>query len=86
MGQFEKLLIKILCGSADRDIDFDDVCKVLSHFEFDVRIKGSHHIFYKDGIDEILNIQPDGSKAKPYQVKQIRQIILKYKLGGNLNV
>ena len=86
MGQFEKLLIKILCGSKDRDIDFDDVCKVLMNFGFEVRTKGSHHIFYKDGIDEILNIQPDGSKAKAYQVKQIRQVILKYKLGGNLDV
>lgn len=86
MGQFEKLLIKILCGSKDKDINFDDACKVLMYFGFETRTKGSHHIFYKDGIDEILNIQPDGSKAKPYQVKQIRQVILKYKLGGNLDV
>ena len=86
MGQFEKLLIKILCGSKDKDIDFYDLCKVLQAFEFEERIKGSHHIFYKDGIEEILNLQPIGSKAKPYQVKQVRQIVLKYKLGGDLNV
>ncbi len=47
---------------------------------FNCRIKGSHHIFYKDGIDEIINLQPDGSKAKPYQVKQVRTIIINYKL------
>ena len=86
LRQFEKLLIKILSGSKDRDIDFDDICKVLMNFGFAVRLKGSHHIFYKDGIDEILNIQPNGSKAKPYQVKQVRQVILKYKLGGDFNV
>lgn len=86
MGQFEKLLIKVLSGSNDKDIDFNDLCKLLQTFEFRARIKGSHHIFYKENIDEIINLQPNGSKAKPYQVKQVRQIILKYKIGGNLDV
>jgi hypothetical protein len=49
---------------------------------FNERIRGSHHIFTKDGIDEILNLQPKGSKAKSYQVKQVRNIILNYRLGG----
>lgn len=53
MGQFEKLLVKILCGTKDKDIEFSDLCKVLRHFDFEERIKGSHHIFYKDGIEEI---------------------------------
>ena len=53
---------------------------------FSVRIKGDHFIYTKSDIEEIINIQPKGNKAKPYQVKQIRNIILKYKLGGNLNV
>lgn len=48
---------------------------------FDERIRGSHHIFTKDGIEEILNLQPKGNKSKPYQVKQVRNVILKYKLG-----
>ena len=46
-----------------------------------MRIRGSHHIFTKDDVEEILNLQPKGSKAKPYQVKQVRNMILKYKLG-----
>ncbi len=61
MGQFEKILIRILCGTKDKDIDFTDLCKVLFHFEFKERINGSHHIFYKDGLDEIINIQPNGA-------------------------
>jgi predicted RNA binding protein YcfA (HicA-like mRNA interferase family) len=85
MGQFEKILLKILCGTKDKDIDFADLCKVLHHFDFKERINGSHHIFHKDGTDEIINIQPNGSRAKPYQVKQVRQIILKYKLGGGID-
>jgi hypothetical protein len=49
---------------------------------FSQRIKGDHHIFYREGIVEIINIQPDGSKAKPYQIRQIREMIVKYKLEG----
>ena len=86
MGQYEKLLIKILCGTSDKDISFDDLCKILTHLGFEERIKGSHHIYYKDGFEEILNIQPNGSKAKPYQIKQVRNIVLKYKLGGQIDV
>ncbi|MCL0067127.1 hypothetical protein M1N69_02530, partial [Thermodesulfovibrionales bacterium] len=57
-----------------------DLRKLILRLGFDERIKGDHHIFTKDGIAEIMNIQPlkDG-KAKAYQVKQIRSIILKYK-------
>lgn len=85
MTQIDKLLIKILSGTSDNNIDFDDLRKLLNVLEFNERIKGSHHIFYKDGVDEIINIQPLGSKAKAYQVKQIRNLILKYKLGDKLN-
>ena len=35
----------------------------------------------KDEVDEVLNLQPKGSKSKSYQVKQVRNVILKYKLG-----
>ena len=52
---------------------------------FDERIRGSHHIYSKEGIEEIVNLQPKGSRAKAYQVKQVRGIILKYKLGGETN-
>ena len=45
------------------------------------RVRGSHHIFNLDGVDEILNIQPRGSMAKPYQVKQVRGVIIRYRLG-----
>lgn len=47
---------------------------------FQCRIRGDHFIYWKNGIDEIINLQPDGSKAKPYQVKQVRSLILKYHL------
>ncbi len=80
MGVLEKLLYSIMCGGQDRNIKFSDLQKILDMFGFQCRIKGDHFIYWKDGVDEIINIQPDGNKAKPYQVKQIRNLILKYGL------
>jgi len=81
----KKVLDKILRGLADKNIRFQDMRKLLNDLGFSERIKGDHHIFYKDGIEEIINLQPlrDG-KAKAYQVKQVRRIILKYKLHGEI--
>jgi predicted RNA binding protein YcfA (HicA-like mRNA interferase family) len=72
-----------LLGKADSNIDFTDLCFLLKKFGFSERIKGSHHIFTKTSVEEIINIQPIGSKAKAYQVKQVRNLILKYKLGAS---
>ncbi len=59
---------------------YEELIKLLIRFGFNERIKGSHHIFYKEDIAEILNLQSKSGKAKPYQVKQIREIIVKYNL------
>jgi len=77
-----KIIAKILSGTADKNINFKDLCALLSYLGFEERVKGDHHIFTKDDVDEILNIQPKGTKAKAYQVKQVRNVILKYRLGG----
>lgn len=69
-----------MCGTQDCNIKFTDLQKILDVLGFQYRIKGDHFIYWKDGVVEIINIQPDGNKAKPYQVKQIRGLILKYKL------
>ena len=58
------------------------MCQLLRKLGFKERIRGSHHIFTRDRVEEILNLQPKGAKGKPYQVKQVRNVILKYKLGG----
>ena len=86
MRQYEKLLLRILCGTQDSNVAFSDLQKVLTILGFVVRIKGDHFIYTRDDIDEIINIQPKGNKAKPYQVKQVRNLILKYQLGGDLHV
>ena len=77
MSRLNKLLHKILQGYSDKNTDFDELRNILFKLGFAERIKGSHHIFTSDLIEEIINIQPvTGNKAKPYQVKQIRQLIL----------
>ena len=83
MTQFGKLLERILRGTSDASIPFTDLCLLLQRLGFDERIRGSHHIFAREGIDEILNLQTKGPNAKPYQVKQVRGVILKYKLGDD---
>lgn len=80
MGKIEKIINRILSGASDRNISFSDICVILKYLDFNLRIKGDHHIFTKTGIKEIINLQPKGSKAKPYQVRQLRNLILKYKL------
>jgi hypothetical protein len=81
MSRFTNLLNIILEGASDANIPFSELCSLLRRLGFEERIRGDHHIFTKDGVPEIVNVQPKGSKAKVYQVKQIRGIILKHKLG-----
>lgn len=83
MSQYEKLLRSVLSGTKDKDLSFSDLRLVLEHLGFQCRVKGDHFIYTKDGIEDIINIQPQGSRAKPYQVKQVRTIILYYRLGGD---
>ncbi|MCE6989281.1 type II toxin-antitoxin system HicA family toxin [Dyadobacter sp. CY323] len=81
MGKLEKLITKLLSGSADNNFRFEDLRSVLLSLGFTEKTTaGSHRIFYMANVLEIVNIQPDGNKAKPYQVKQVRSIILKYSL------
>ena len=81
MSKAEKLAAKILSGRSDQNFAFDDLCYVIERAGFQRRTgKGSHRIYYKDGIVEIINVQPRNGKAKPYQVKQVRELLLKYKI------
>lgn len=82
MSEQDKLLLRILRGTSDANIPFEGLCRLFQRLGFDERIRGSHHIFTKEGVEEILNLQPKGRQAKPYQVRQVRRVILKYHLGG----
>ncbi len=81
----KKTLRQILSGKSDASIRFDDLCSVLDTLGFEMRVKGSHHLFRKAGIDERINLQQDGGHAKPYQVKQVRAMILRNRLGDRFD-
>ena len=80
MSKAEKVRGNILNGQSDTNIKFDDLRYLLKKMGFHERIKGDHHIFTKDGVEEIINLQPVGNLAKAYQAKQVRGLILKYRL------
>lgn len=82
MATYDRLLRQILRGTADANISFNELRRLLRRLGFEERIRGSHHIFRKPGIEEKLNLQRDDGKAKVYQVRQVRAVILKYRLGG----
>jgi predicted RNA binding protein YcfA (HicA-like mRNA interferase family) len=69
MSRWAKVLTLVLRGTADQNIRFDEIVSLLRHLGFDLRIKGSHHIFSKSGVKDILNLQPKNGMAKAYQVK-----------------
>lgn len=82
MAPVRKVLDSVLAGQSDTNTRFSDLRRLLATLGFAERVKGSHHIYSHDAISEILNLQPlSGGKAKPYQVKQVRQVVLKYGFG-----
>ena len=80
MSRTDKTLQQVLSGTADANVGFDDLRRLLAHLGFKERIRGSHHLFRKSGIVGMVNLQRDGSQAKPYQVRQVRNLILEYRL------
>ena len=84
MGKYDKLLFQILRATSDTNIGFDDLRQLLLRLGFEERIRGSHHSFRKKGVEEKINLQRDDGKAKAYQVRQVRAVILKYKMGGDV--
>lgn len=82
MDKYKKLYRQII-EEGKSSLSFADLQFFLEKTGFSLRCKGDHFIYTLNGISEIINIQPDGKSAKKYQIKQIRQIVLKYKLGGD---
>lgn len=78
MSKIEKLYEHILIRRSDANVPFETLCALLKRLGFCERVKGDHHIFTKDGVEEILNLQPKNGKGKPYQIKQVRDVILNY--------
>ena len=82
MSKYERLLKTVLSGRSDASIRFDDLRILMQHPGFEERTRGSHHIYKMKGLVETVNLQRDDGNAKSYQVRQVRRLILKYKLGA----
>ena len=85
MGSAEKTLEAVLRGTSDANIGFDELRNLLLRMGFQERTKGSHHMFRRSSVMDRVNLQRDGGKAKPYQVRQVRTVILRYGLADKLN-
>ncbi len=85
MAKWQKTLERVLRGTSDANIDFKDLCSLLKAVGFSERIRGDHHIYTREDVEEILNLQPREAMAKPYQVRQVRHVIIRYKLGDLAN-
>jgi len=84
MSKYEKQLQQVLRGTSDTNILFNDLCQLLLRLGFEERVRGSHHVFRKAGVEARINLQKDGDKAKAYQVRQVRDVLISYELGEEL--
>jgi hypothetical protein len=80
MGKHDELIRRILSARSDANISFTGLQTLLLALGFDERTRSSHHIFSRADIEELLNLQRHGNKAKPYQVRQVRALLLRYRL------
>mgnify|MGYP003499788802 CR=1 FL=1 len=80
MATYRKLLERILSGRSDANIRFDDLRNLLARLGFEERRRGSHHVFVRAEVEDMINLQREGHMAKPYQVRQVRAVITKYGL------
>lgn len=84
MGRRRKLYDKIVGGRSDANIPFEQTVNMLKALGFKPRTSGSHHVFTRDGIEEIIDLQEVGGECKPYQVGQMRTVLKKYNLRKEL--
>ncbi|MES1192565.1 MAG: type II toxin-antitoxin system HicA family toxin [Steroidobacter sp.] len=84
MAKQREVLERILKGEADANVAFEELRSLLLHLGFDERVRGSHHVFRRSGIEDRINLQRDGKHAKAYQVRQVRGTILRNRLGSEL--
>jgi hypothetical protein len=74
-----KLLEKLLAGSGN--IRFNEAILIAEAFGFKLdRVSGSHHIFIHTCVPKLINLQNVNGKAKPYQLKQLLNIIEQHNL------
>ncbi len=81
MGKHDTLMERILSGRSDANRAFNDMCRLLERLGFGLRIRGSHHIYKKEGIEQRINLQNRRGKVDSYQVQQVRKTVQQHNLG-----
>ena len=81
LSEMDKREIYEKLKRAPANIRFEEICKDAVDFGFMYKGgHGSHRIFVRQGIREMLNFQNVKGMVKPYQVRQFVKIIDKYDL------
>ena len=80
MAKARAILEKVMSGQGR--IQFKEFQKLLAKLGFRLdRVRGSHHIYVHSKVTRPLSIQPIGNEAKPFQVRQLRDMITEFGLG-----
>jgi hypothetical protein len=75
----QKLLEKIYNNT--KNVKFSEFILLVEAFGFtQMRVRGSHHIYAREGVYDMVNIQNDKGEAMPYQVKQFLNLVEIYNL------
>ena len=75
-----QVLNHILRGEV-ANVDFVDLVKLVLALGFEeVGGRGSHRVFARAGVKELVNLQAERGQAKPYQVRQIAMVVRRYDL------
>ena len=75
-----KLLRRLARGDLS-NVAFRDMQALVEAFGFEVaRVSGSHHIYARSGVRELVNLQEVKGQAKPYQVRQFLRLVERYGL------
>ena len=83
MGKYEKLFELIIQQGQTTNIPFSDLQYLITRLGFTEKsVRGDHFTYKMSGVPDKINLQPNGKDAKPYQVRQVRNIVIQYKLGG----
>lgn len=75
-----KLLLKLQQGKYS-NVDFGDLVRLVRALGFDeVGGRGSHRVFARPDIAELVNLQEVRGEAKRYQARQVAELARRYAL------
>jgi hypothetical protein len=69
--------IELILDTGPRSVTFAELRKLCEHYFGEGRKGGGSHLIFRTGLRDpaIVNIQPKGKMAKPYQCRQVAAAI-----------